>query len=95
MTVHGSVTKASGEVSIKAPRQKVWDFPTISTHSGLLMLLTASSRMRAQLPEYADRVLSLRSDYPHTAAYLRRLEQRPSFARVLREAEPYFAMFPG
>lgn len=44
---------------------------------------------------YADRVLPLRSEYPHAAAYLRRLEQRPSFARVLREAEPYFAIFPG
>lgn len=28
------------------------------------------------------------------AAYLERLKGRPSFARVLREAEPYFAMFP-
>ena len=43
---------------------------------------------------YADRVQPLRSEYPHAAAYLRRLEERPSFARVLREAEPYFAMFP-
>lgn len=38
--------------------QKDWDFPTISTASGLLMLLTASSRMRAELPEYAERVLA-------------------------------------
>jgi glutathione S-transferase len=28
------------------------------------------------------------------AAYFERLKARPSFARVLREAEPYFAMFP-
>jgi glutathione S-transferase len=28
------------------------------------------------------------------AAYLERLKARPSFARVLQEAEPYFAMFP-
>jgi glutathione S-transferase len=28
------------------------------------------------------------------AAYLARLKARPSFARVLKEAEPYFAMFP-
>jgi glutathione S-transferase len=27
-------------------------------------------------------------------AYLDRLKTRPSFARVLKEAEPYFAMFP-
>jgi len=28
------------------------------------------------------------------AAYFDRLKARPSFARVLKEAEPYFAMFP-
>ena len=28
------------------------------------------------------------------AAYLARLMRRPSFARVLADAEPYFAMFP-
>lgn len=28
------------------------------------------------------------------AAYLDRLKARPAFARVLKEAEPYFAMFP-
>ena len=28
------------------------------------------------------------------AAYLDRLQARPSFARVIKEAEPYFAMFP-
>lgn len=27
--------------------------------------------------------------------YLKRLQARPSFARVLREAEPYFSSFPG
>ena len=43
---------------------------------------------------YANKVLPLGDAHPVTAAYLRRLEQRPSFARVLREAEPYFAMFP-
>ena len=31
---------------------------------------------------------------PHTAAYLQRLKQRPSYARVLAEAEPYFHMVP-
>jgi glutathione S-transferase len=43
---------------------------------------------------YANKVLPLGDAHPVTAAYLRRLEQRPSFTRVLREAEPYFAMFP-
>jgi glutathione S-transferase len=31
---------------------------------------------------------------PNVAAYLKRLKARPSYARVLKEAEPYFAMFP-
>jgi glutathione S-transferase len=30
----------------------------------------------------------------NVAAYFARLAERPSFARVLREAEPYFPMFP-
>jgi glutathione S-transferase len=32
--------------------------------------------------------------HPRTAAYLERLQQRPSFARALREAEPYFHLYP-
>lgn len=32
--------------------------------------------------------------HPRTRAYLERLKARPSFARVLDEAAPYFAMFP-
>jgi glutathione S-transferase len=44
---------------------------------------------------YANRVQPLGDAHPHVAGYLRRLEQRPSVARVLSEAQPYFAMFPG
>jgi glutathione S-transferase len=44
---------------------------------------------------YADKVMPLGAAHPQAAAYLDRLMQRPSFARVLREAEPYFKMFPG
>ena len=33
--------------------------------------------------------------FPRTRAYLQRLRARPSFARVLDEARPYFDMFPG
>ncbi len=44
---------------------------------------------------YADKVMPIAEDYPHVAGYLDRLKQRPSHARVLREAEPYFWMFPG
>ncbi|MEJ0044375.1 MAG: glutathione S-transferase C-terminal domain-containing protein [Rhizomicrobium sp.] len=43
---------------------------------------------------YADKVMPLAGGFPKTTAYLRRLSGRPSFARVLKEAEPYFAMFP-
>lgn len=43
---------------------------------------------------YADKVAPLTAAHPTVRAYLDRLVARPSFARVLREAEPYFAMFP-
>jgi len=33
-------------------------------------------------------------DRPHLIAYLDRLKARPSYARVLKEAEPYFHMVP-
>jgi len=44
---------------------------------------------------YANLVHPLTDAQPHVRAYLKRLEQRPSFARVLLEAQPYFSMFPG
>lgn len=43
---------------------------------------------------YADKVMPFEETHRSTAAYLARLKQRPSFARVLEEAKPYFAMFP-
>jgi glutathione S-transferase len=43
---------------------------------------------------YGDKVLPLGVEHPATAAYLERLKARPSFARVLAEAEPYFKFFP-
>ena len=43
---------------------------------------------------YADRVQPMDGRSPALRAYLDRLEARPSFARVLREAEPYAHMFP-
>jgi glutathione S-transferase len=43
---------------------------------------------------YADKVMPLAA-FPNAAAYLQRLKERPSFARVLSEAEPYFKLFPG
>jgi len=43
---------------------------------------------------YADKVMSFGATHPNAAAYLERLKQRPSYARVLQEAEPYFKFFP-
>ena len=43
---------------------------------------------------YADKVLSFHETHPRTAAYFGRLRERPSFARVLVEAEPYLHLFP-
>ena len=47
---------------------------------------------------YANKVMPLagtHGTHSNAAAYLDRLMQRPSFARVLEEAQPYFKMFPG
>ena len=43
---------------------------------------------------YADKVAPLAGKFPNLAAYLGRLTQRPSYARALKEAEPYFQYFP-
>jgi glutathione S-transferase len=43
---------------------------------------------------YADTVVPFGETQRHLAAYLERLMARPSFARVLEEAEPYFGLFP-
>ena len=43
---------------------------------------------------YADKIVPL-GEHANLAAYLGRLRRRPSFARVLAEAEPYAHMFPG
>lgn len=43
---------------------------------------------------YGNKVNPFGAEHPRLTAYLARLEQRPSFARVLREAQPYLAMFP-
>ena len=44
---------------------------------------------------YAEKMLPFRDRYPHLTAYFDRLLQRPSYARALREAEPYMKLFPG
>ncbi len=44
---------------------------------------------------YANLVMPFGDPHPNAAAYLARLVDRPSFARVIKEAEPYFGLFPG
>jgi glutathione S-transferase len=44
---------------------------------------------------YASQVVPLGDRHRRTAAYLGRLVERPSFARVIAEAQPYRALFPG
>ena len=43
---------------------------------------------------YIDMVMPLGDTYKNVAAYLKRLKERPSYARALKEAEPYFKMMP-
>jgi glutathione S-transferase len=43
---------------------------------------------------YADKVMPLGDTHKNAARYLGRLTERPSFARVIKEAQPYFALFP-
>jgi glutathione S-transferase len=43
---------------------------------------------------YANLVMPFEKDYKQTASYLRRLMQRPSFARCIEEAKPYRHLFP-
>lgn len=44
---------------------------------------------------YATRNVPLENKYPRIAAYLERLNARPSFARAVKESEPLFHMYPG
>ncbi|HZP09226.1 glutathione S-transferase family protein [Methyloceanibacter sp.] len=43
---------------------------------------------------YANLAMPFDQEYKQTAAYLRRLIQRPSFARCIEEAKPYRHFFP-
>ncbi len=44
---------------------------------------------------YANEIAPFAGVHRHVAAYFERLMERPSFARAVAEAKPYFAMFPG
>lgn len=43
---------------------------------------------------YANKVLPFRDSHRNVAAYFDRLARRPSYARVLEQAEPYMKNFP-
>lgn len=43
---------------------------------------------------YANTIYPLGTRYPNARAYLGRLMTRPSYARALEEAEPFFGFFP-
>lgn len=43
---------------------------------------------------YANSQVPMPASYKNAAAYLQRLMARPSYARVLKEAEPYLKMIP-
>ena len=43
---------------------------------------------------YGNRVVPFGDEHRHLRAYFARLKSRPSFARVMKEAEPYFKMVP-
>jgi len=43
---------------------------------------------------YANEVWPIGEEHANAREYLDRLKARPSYALVLKEAEPYFAMFP-
>jgi glutathione S-transferase len=43
---------------------------------------------------YASTIHAFPKDFKNLSAYLDRLTQRPSFQRVLKEARPYFSLYP-
>ena len=43
---------------------------------------------------YADMAMPFAGTHKNAAAYLDRLKERPSFARVIKEAQPYFDLIP-
>jgi glutathione S-transferase len=43
---------------------------------------------------YADMVMPFGDTHKNASAYFERLKQRPSYARALKEAQPYLKLFP-
>lgn len=52
------IPRSVSDLQEQEERQLHWDLPTIGTSQGLLMVLTAASRMRADYPQYAERALA-------------------------------------
>jgi glutathione S-transferase len=82
----GRIDTAYGVIAGEAAR-RTW-FSGDGTHFGLADCAAAPALY------YADKVRPLGPEQAAIRNYLDRLTARPSFARVLKEAEPYFAMFP-
>ena len=53
-----TIPNTADELRAQEELQHSWSFPTVSTSHALLMLMTAGSRMRADLPVYADRIMA-------------------------------------
>jgi glutathione S-transferase len=81
---HGKLAKAYPLVEAQAGRQ-AW---ACGDDFGLADCAAAPALY------YANKVRPFGPESPATRAYLDRLMARPSFARVLQEAEPYFHLFP-
>jgi glutathione S-transferase len=43
---------------------------------------------------YSNRIVPLATEFPGTETYLKRLMERPSYTRTLKEAEPYLHLVP-
>ena len=67
--------------------------PMIAGHWGMGETFTLADCAALPALFYADHAVPL-AEWPELAAYLGRLKKRPSVARVLAEAEPFFQYFP-
>ncbi|MDQ2643131.1 MAG: glutathione S-transferase family protein [Myxococcota bacterium] len=89
---------AYGSARLKAELQKTYDIlerKFVARPWALGERFSIADCAAAPALFYADKVSPIGPACPELSAYLDRLRQRPSFARVLREAEPYFEYFPG
>ncbi|MFZ5669364.1 MAG: glutathione S-transferase family protein [Pseudomonadota bacterium] len=81
----------------RAELARGWDMLSEAVGEGPWMMgeaFTLADCAAAPALFYASRVLPFGAAHAPLAAYLERVKARPSYARVLREAEPYFGMLP-